>query len=249
MTTEVSKVTACFIDHQGLYLPLAQKLAESYKRVIYTDPCEQAFPKVNQAVIGDGFGNIDRVERFWSQKKDIDLLIFPDSQGVELQKELVSQGFPVWGSFDGQRLEMSREYFHKTLANVGLEVPTFVTVVGLTNLRETLRDQKEKYIKISKFRGTIETFHWRSWADDSNVLDLWAVKLGGVADLIPFLVCDEIKTDIEIGGDTYVIGDQFPSHTMDGTEYKDKAYFGAFKPIGEMPEETQQVMEAFAQIG
>ena len=245
---EVSQVTAAFVDHGGLYLPLALKLGESYKRLLYVDPCEVAFPKVNQAVIGDGFETIEQVNSFWPHKKEIDLFIFPDSQGGELQRELSTQGFPVWGSFEAEKLELSREYFHKILKDVGLEVPTFERVKGISGLREHVRDKQEKYIKISKFRGSLETFHWRSWADDSNVLDLWSVRFGGVADKIPFLVFDEIPTDIEIGGDTYNILGQWPNVMCDGTEAKDKGYIGAFKEMRDMPEQTQTVMDAFGPV-
>jgi hypothetical protein len=245
---ELSQITACFIDHQGLYLPLAIKLAESYSRIIYTDPCESAFPKVNQSVIGDGFDKIDRVESFWPHKEDIDIFIFPDSQGGPLQWELKSQGFPVWGSFSAETIEQSREKFHKLLEQVGLQVPKFEPVVGIANLRKFLRDKEDKYIKISKYRGTQETMHWRSYADDEVWLDCMANKLGGVKDLMRFLVFDSIDTDLEIGADTYRSGGKIPTSMLDGYEWKDKGYFASFKPINEMPEQTINVLESFEPI-
>src|SRR5579859_2953548 len=193
--TSIGDITACFVDHEGLYLPLAQKLSESYKRVLYFYPKEIGFPTVNDAVIGDSFPSDERLERiddFWAIKKEIDLFIFPDSQGGGLQNELVEQGFPVWGSRDSIDLEQSREKFHKTLDRLGLECAPFERIVGVTALGEHLKDKEDKYIKISKFRGSLETFHWRSWDDDSSTLDWWRVKFGGVKDLIPFLVFDAI---------------------------------------------------------
>ena len=143
---------------------------------------------------------------------------------------------------------MSRERFHKVLTEVGLEVPKFERVVGLTALRDHLRGETDKYIKISRFRGSLETFHWRSWDDDAPILDCWSIRFGGVADLIPFLVFDVIDTDLEIGGDTYCIDGKFPTHVLDGTEFKDKGYFAAFKPIAEMPDQTMAVLDAFGPV-
>lgn len=245
---DVKQLTAAFADHGGLYLPLAQKLAQSYKRVIYFDPCEKAFPKINDAVIGDGFDNIERVDNFWQFKDEINLFVFPDSQGVGLQKELASQGFPVWGSFDSETIEQSREKFHRILGQVGLEVPKFERIVGLTALRDHLKDEDDKYIKISKYRGSLETCHFRSMDEDAGMLDLWAVKFGGVKDQIAFLVFDAIETNLEIGGDTYNIGGQWPQAMFDGFEYKDKGYFAAWKKFEDMPDHTKAVMEAFGPV-
>lgn len=245
---ELSQITACFVDHGGLYLPLALKFAQSYKRVIYHDPCEKAFPKINESIIGDGYPKVERVRSFWDYKQDIDLFVFPDSQGEALQAELASQGFPVWGSSSAERLEQSRECFHRMLARVGLEVPDFQKVVGLTALREHLKDKTDKYIKISRYRGSLETFHWRSMDEDAPELDLWAVKFGGAKDLITFLVCDAIDTDLEIGGDTYNIVGEWPDFMLDAYEWKDKGYFGTWKKRTEMPEQTQAVLDAFGPI-
>lgn len=245
---ELKKITACYVDHGGLYLPLARKLSESYGRVLYYDPCEHAFPKVNHALIGDGYPGLERVDSFWDELSSIDLFVFPDSQGQQLQRHLSEMGKPVWGSRSAEDLEMSREEFHRVLGRVGLEVPKFERIIGTGRLAEYLRDKKDKFIKISKYRGSLETCHWRSWEDDAVLIDSLAVKFGGIKEHIPFLVFDAIETDIELGGDTYSIDGAFPDAMMDGFEWKDKGYFGAFKPMSEMPEQTMEVIQAFAPI-
>lgn len=244
----MKNVTACFIDHGGLYLPLALKLSQTYGQVLYQDPCEKAFPKINDAMIGDGFPNLEKVESFWSRTRDIDLFVFPDSQGSALQEKLTLMGYPVWGAFGAEKLEMERELFHDTLDEVGLQVPNYERVVGIENLRRHLRDKEDKYIKISKYRGSLETFHWRSWDDDEMMLNVLSVRFGGAKDLVPFLVFDAIETELELGADTYCIGGNFPGFLMDGFEWKDKGYFGAFKSRSEVPSQTQDVLNAFGPI-
>lgn len=240
--------TLCFVDHEGLYIPLARKLADSFD-VLYYDPCEQAFPTFEAAAIGDGFEGMRKIRGIWRHKREIDFFVFPDSQGWDLQEELSDQGFPVWGSSRGERLEMDREWFHEQLGEAGLQVPKFTRIEGLSELEEYLRDKEDKYIKINRYRGSIETYHWISMEEGGyQKICSWRLKFGDIAEVVPFFVFEPIKTDLEIGGDTYNVKSEFPSHMLDGTEWKDKAYFGAFKPVEEMPEQTQAVMQAFGPI-
>lgn len=248
---EIGSITAGFVDHEGIYYALAEKLSQSYERVIYWDPTEEAFDTVNQAVIGDSHPQdkrLDRVEDIWLRKNEIDLWIFPDSKSAGMQLELVSQGKPVWGSRSASVLEQSRETFLNVLESLGFEVPKFKKVIGVEKLREYLKPRENQIIKISRFRGTMETKKWRNWDEDEAWLDLMAVRLGGVKNIWPFFVFESIDTPLELGGDTYHVRGAFPKKMVDGFECKDKAYFGAFKPVADMPPQTQAVMQAFSPI-
>lgn len=249
----INEIRACFIDHGGLYLPWASRLSQAYKQVLYYDPNEEAFERINESMIGDSFPENERLEKIddlWIRKKDIDLFIFPDSnlKSVGIQAELQSQGYPVWGSFRAAYLEQSREAFIKVLQSLGLEVPPYKRIVGVTALRNYLKGEENQIIKISRYRRTMETCKWRSWDDDEGWLDQKAVDLGGVKDLVPFLVFESIDTPIEIGADTFCIDGQFPDWVLDGTETKDRSYFGAFKPRTELPPQSQAVLELIAPV-
>ena len=248
---EISQITAAFCDHEGIYYALAEKLSKSYKRVLYWDPTEEAFDTVNQAVIGDSHPEnekLERVDDILLRKREVDLWIFPDSKGAGMQQDLIEQGKAVWGSRRSIFLEHSRETFLKVLEDIGFEVPRFKRVIGMTALREYLKPRDNQIVKISRFRGTMETKKWRSWDDDEAWLDLMAVKLGGVKNIWPFLVFESIDTPLELGGDTYCVRGQFPDRMMDGYEFKDKGYFGAFKSTADLPAQTQAVLEAFSSI-
>jgi len=244
---KIEDITACVIDH-GLYIPLARKLAQSYKRVLYHTPWERGFPTVNDCCLGEGFGDIERCDDFWEVKDEIDLFIFPDILHSGLQAELRNQGFPVWGSGYGQEIEMDRLKFLKMLQLTNLPMPKLVEVRGITALRDHLKDEEDKYIKISKYRGTMETWHWRNWELDSGTLDILAVHFGSVRELIRFLVFDAINSDIEVGVDTYCIDGEFPSHVMEAYEWKDKSAFGVFKPIDETAPAIQEVLHNFGPL-
>lgn len=244
---EVSDVTFCVAD-TGLFLPLAHCLAEQSKRVIDWSHDRRAFPSVKQACIGDGFDNIERVKDFWPLVNEIDAFVFPDGGQGALQQHLIDLGKLVWGSRNGDILELDREYFLNLLGEVGLEVPKFKAVVGWSNLCAHLRELEDKYIKISEYRGDMETTHWRSWEMDEQWLYWLAIQFGSLKEKIRFLVFDNIETDLEIGGDTYCVNGQWPSLMLNGIEGKDKCYFSAVSKRDEMPEQIQEIIEAMGPV-
>jgi hypothetical protein len=245
--SDISSKT-CLVFGHGLELPVAERLARDFKRVLYFSEWEEGFSTINKAVIGDGIDNLERCYDFWSVKNEIDLWCFPDIGHSGLQLELEKQGFRVWGSRKADQLETNRQLFLRTLKELGLDVPKFQICNGITELREVLKDKEDCFIKISKYRGSLETKHWRNWRLDENLLDLWAVRFGAVREKIAFLVFDNIDTPLEIGGDTYCIDGQWPDLMLHGIEWKDQAYFASVTPKQEMPEQIQTVLEAFGPL-
>jgi hypothetical protein len=245
---ELKDVVALVHDHGLFLVPLAQKLAESCKHVYVTSPWETGFSTLNAAILGDGYDNIDRVDDLWAVKGEVDLFCFPDIQHAGLQLELESQGKAVWGARRGDRQELLRELFLKTLADLGLEVPPHAVRVGLTELGKYLKEKEDCFIKISKYRGSLETTHWRSWALDKELLALWAVRFGPAGEHIRFLVFDKIDTPLEIGGDTYCVDGRWPGQMLHGIEWKDESYFAAVTEREAMPEQIQEVMAAFGPV-
>jgi hypothetical protein len=241
----VSDLTVCVID-SGLLLPVAQRLARSVKRVLYFSPSGEAFPTINKRIVGDGYADIERVKGMWAVKNDVDLWVVPDINQSDIQIELESQGRKVWGSRGGDSLEIYRELFHRKLAELGLDVPKFKIIRGMTALKAHLKDKENKFLKISEYRGSMETFHWRSWAVDEGMLDVLSVRFGPTKEIIPFLVFDPIETDLEIGGDCYNVDGQWPKLMLHGIEAKDAGYFSAVTPFDEMPACLVEIMEAFS---
>lgn len=244
---DVKDITCLFIDHT-LFLPLALRLGQTYKRVLYSTPWEKAFPLVEDCVIGDGFEEVERCDDYWQavDNGEVDLVVCPDVMHAGLQLHFEKLGIPVWGSRKGDALEMNRDKFLRVLKDVGLDVPPYERVVGTTALADHLRDKEDVYIKISKYRGTTETKHFRSWALDQTLIYKLAIKFGPCREQIPFLVFYAIDTDIELGGDTYGVDGLWPSIMLQGYEWKDKGYFSAVTDKEKMPEDVLNVLEAFS---
>lgn len=245
---DVKDITVCVSDC-GLFIPAAQKLAETCKRVLYQHPpAIQGFPSINQSIVGDGFGNVECVEEFWPELNEIDLFVFPDIGQGKLQLYLESIGKAVWGSRDADLIESNREKFLRVLEQVGLKVPRHETVVGLSALRKHLKSKKDKYVKISKYRRDMETYHWRDYETDSAWLDLMSVKLGYAKEHVHFLVFDPIDAAVEVGADTYCVDGKFPNLMLHADESKDRAYIGAVTLKEDMPDLIQEVMEKMSPV-
>lgn len=248
--SELSPITACVCDSdRSLFLPLAMHLARSrqFKRVLYHTDAQRSFPTVGECSLGSGFEGFDRVDDFWlpKVKNDIELFIFPDISRAGTQLELESQGKIVWGSRQGDTYEIWRELFHKTLEKIGLEPPDNHVCQGLDELWEFLGDKENVWIKVSRVRGTHETTKFRNMRLDEGLLYRWGMKYGPLLNKIRFIVCFEIPTELEIGADTYSIDGKWPSLMLHGLEKKDRAYFSAVTERDKMPDQIQEILDAF----
>lgn len=242
-----SEVVACVCDH-GRFLHMARRLARDMAKVYYWSPTERDCPLIREMAVGYGFEDIERITNLWAVKDECDLFVFPDVGFSGLQRELISQDFPVWGARNGDRLETNRGLFLDILKDTSLPVPTYVEVLGLTELRVFLKDAEDKYIKISKYRGDWETLHWTNWREMEGTLDSYAVRFGPLKDLITFYVFEPIDTQIEDGVDAYFVDGQWPKTVLKGMECKDKAYLGTMQKFEDIPEEVRVVNEIFGPI-
>lgn len=244
---EISDCTV-LVEDTGLFLPMALRMAEKAKRVIYHNPDCRSFPSVKQGCIGDGFENVERVHDFWPYLKEIDLAAFPDCAQAGLQRHLEQEGIAVWGSRGGIELEMKRHKFMDVLKEVRLEVPPFQSFIGLGNLSEYLETAEDCYIKLSRYRGDMETKHWRNWTMDAGWLMEKQLCMGPISRHLEFLVFDKIDTPLEIGADLYCVDGQYPSIMLNGVEGKDKCYMASVTNFDKMPKEIQHILRAIGPV-
>lgn len=246
--TDLSGKTALAVDG-GLFLELAIRLSKNgFGRVLYKCDITQPFPKVHESVVGDGFESIEVTSDIWAVKDEVDVFVFPDCSNPGLQRELRQQGKAVWGSGDGVFLEWNRRSFLERISELGLPVPEYEVVNGLANLRTHLHDLTDQYIKISRYRGNGETWHWIDRQTSFGELDRLAIEYGGVAENVQFLVFPSLECVSEWGYDGYFCGGRFPSHSMHGLECKDKSYIGAFVSQHDLPEQIRHVNEVMTPV-
>jgi hypothetical protein len=232
----------------GLFFSFAQRLAAGGAEVSYWTPNDSPFPTINGAVIGDGFDNITRVRDVWDHL-DVDVVAFPDVGMTGLQTYLENHDVAVWGSRTGSDLELKREWFNQTLEVLGLKVPPHKIIIGLDALRPFLQGRDgDCYVKISRFRGMMETFHHVDYGISLPWLDQLAVRAGPLQNRIRFIVYDPIETKIETGLDTLIIDGVAPTVAIQGIERKDKAYAGVVTGWLDLPKELTDIVEQFMPI-
>jgi len=246
---DVSDVVACIVDY-GTFISLAEKLAETYKKVYYHSPFQEEYLDARKCVIGDGIQSVERLDEWMDPEKikEIDLFIFPDIGYGGEQRLLRSMGKAVWGSMGASDLELYRTRFLKVLKDLDLPVVNYVTKQGLTNLSNHLRTVKNKWIKINRFRANMETWKHIDYDHSVRELERMAIEFGGVKERVTFVVQDEIDTEIEIGYDGWSIGGRFPSKTFQGYEKKNELYLGCWLEYENLPEEVRFVNGMFAPV-
>jgi len=244
-----SEVTALFIDH-GLFISQALRLAQTFKKVYCYTPWETAFPKMT-SMIGYGYDELELVDSIFGPHFDeIDIFIFPDINSGPLQQYLVDQGKIVWGCRLGECLELDREGMKDILKALDLPVGKFEHIKGMDNLRSYLKEKKNVYVKINKWRGTFETFKSENYNQVEPKLDEVEHKLGPLKHIIEFTVEDQLEEPnmFEGGTDGFVIDGEYPSQLMSGIEVKDLAYVGVFTKYAEIPEPIRRFNDRMKKV-
>lgn len=243
VTADLSKHSALCLDH-GYFIELAFRLAREggFGKVYYCKPWEDALSKIDGAVIGDGFSEIERVSEPWGliDAGKVDCVVFPDVHHAEMQAHIESLQVPVWGSRAADRLELHKIAFKKLQAKLGMNYPEYDVITGLDDLRQYCRDFKDRWIKISpQYRGNRETFHHDDYESSRETLDGMGVEFGILQNLIKFVCEHPLDSEIEGGLDTYIIDGKHPAYAVSGFEKKDYSYFASVLKWEDIPEEIR----------
>ena len=259
MATNLSnKKILCFDN--GAFFEICLKLADYYKEVLYYVPWDYTgFPKPDKARIGSEWVNgkmldtfdgkpFRKVEDFWVALQEADIVFFTDCYNGHMMEHLREMGYPVCGSGAGQIIELDRWQAMKEFKEQGMDVGNVIKITGLTKLTEHLKGVKDKWIKISKYRKLVETFHHESLELSMPILDKMSWELGSTKETIEFLVCDPIDAIVEEGIDIFCVDGKYPSNTLAGTEVKDKAYYGEIMSYDKLSKGIQKTTNQISPI-
>lgn len=231
---------ALVVDN-GLFVSFAQTLSREFKSVLYWTPWWSAFPKSNDRLIGQGVPGIERVNELFDVMDRADIVIFPDVYMGDLQVHLEEHGKRVWGGRYGEELELDRWGLKKFLAKVGLPVPPAERMIGTKKLREYLKENDDKWVKVSLVRGDFETRYASNYRLIEPWLDHLEHKLGAKKFIEEFIVEDSINPAVEIGYDGFTVDGKWPETAIFGVEIKDQGYIGVVRPYAELPEPVRDV--------
>lgn len=226
-----------FYDH-GLFTDFALKLSDWFEVFYYTPWDSQAFPSPNNSFVGSGFPQMERVKDFWRVMPEMDYFFFADIYSGGLQDHLRLLGKKVFGSGRGDSLEILRWRTRKLMASLQMPVNKAVRVIGTKELREFLKANDNRYVKVSAYRGLCETFRADSYQLIEPLIDEIEDQLGGLKYELPFIVEEPIDAVVETGYDGFTIDGQFPEKALFGVEVKDCGYLGHFTDASQTPDEV-----------
>lgn len=233
MSGPADKVALVY-DH-GVYLAFAQTLAQGFGEVRYCTNWRSFNSKSSKALTGEGMPGVHRVDSFWDNLVDADVVVFPFLGDADLQHYLAEQGYKVWGNRRAELLELDREGFQRLVQMMDLDVADTDRIEGMDALRDYMQDPEndDRYLKASFFRGDFETFHHKNWKLSEQWYDEKRLHLGPYGQEIVILSQEKL-TGWEPGWDAYTVDGQFPREPMWGVEGKNKWYAGTYE---KMPEE------------
>ena len=227
---------ACVIT-DGLFLPLATRLARDFGKVYFYSTWEKGSPFFKDGNLGVGLEGVERENYPLSligTKNEPNLWVFPDISENDLQGHLRSIGKRIWGSGRGHMIENDRWLLKETLDKAGLPVIYTRLVKGVDALRKILEEEEDLFIKVSTWRGDTETREHKSWAQTQFWWFDMCKDLGPLCNSMEFLVEWPIEDATEVGVDGIIIDGTVIHPMMIGYEIKDSAYFG--KVVEEPPE-------------
>ena len=229
---KTSEVTVLVVDN-GLFVDFSVKISSQFKRLYYWTPSlEDDFADIKKALLGYGLEDegLHRIIDMWSESEgdysfnDIDLFIFFDASFAGLQRHLISIGKTVWGNRYASNLENYRWQTKELMIEADMPVNPTERIVGMKALKEYLKGKKDLYIKISTWRFGFETFKYVDEKQSAPRLAEIEYNFGEASELIEFIIETPIKSECEVGMDTYCIDGKYPKHNAIGYEVKDLAY-------------------------
>lgn len=243
------KLNICIVDNIGsTYLPAAISLSRYFNKTYYYSVVQNPFPRLCLEVPGVGYDEIIVINEFWNHINQFDIVIFVDIYFSDWGKALRDMGKLVFGGTDAEELENDRKLFKEELKNAVLPVAPTTYIKGVNNLKEYLKDKKDKWIKISYYRGEGETFHHINLEQSTLMLDNMLYSLGPIESEIEFLVEDPIISVCEAGYDGWTINGKFSDNSICGFEIKNACYVGKRTTYKELPEPVKYVNDRFSKI-
>ena len=244
-----SMKTICVVDNiGGSYVNVAMELNNFFEKVYYHSVNQNPFPMKSMSSIGIGYDDIERIDDFWSNIDLFDIIIFPDIYFKDWGYRLRVLGKQVWGGCPSEELETDRKLFKEELQSVGLSIAPTEYIIGIDDLIDKLKTRTDVWLKISYFRGQMETYHHINMNQSSIWLENLKVSLGPLGKSQEFIIETPIESIAEVGFDGYTINGILPNECIWGIETKDCAYIAKHCPIIELPQPILEVNSKFEPV-
>lgn len=244
---DLSSKSALVIDN-GLFIEFAIRISKDFGKVYYTSPWRNGFPRRLNTQVGSGIEGITRVDNERDYIDKVDIIIFPDIYYSDWQEELRARGKRVWGLGGAEYLESDRWKTKYIMETLGMPVPESYLITGLDALKSFLKENEDYWVKVSKYRGEMETFHSPKYFIVEPKINELEMTLGDMKKDQEFIVEKSINDAVELGYDGWTIDGYYPSVGMWGYEIKDMGYIGKIGDYSTFPEQIRYVNEKISPI-
>jgi len=233
--------SALVIDN-GLFPDVARHLAKSYD-VRYFSTWGNSFPLSREQAVGLGIPGVERVnEPIRALMDKPDLVVVPDLYLTDYEMLARKAGIPTIGAGDAAQLETDRWHLKEFLTEHDLDVIMSVEIEGIEHVKDYLKEHPDTYIKVSVFRGDMETRSARDWLTEYDDLKS---RLGPLGAKMRFIIEDAIPDAFEIGIDGWWCDGALAEPFVVGAETKDSRYWGyVCESTKRLPKEVQKVVVA-----
>lgn len=244
-----SKLNICVVDNiGGCYLPSAIKLSQYFNKTYYYSVSQNPFPRLSTEMVGVGYEQIIVINEFWNKLDLFDLIIFTDIYFNDWGQALRKMGKLVFGGTDGEFLETNRKLFKDELKKAGMPIATTTYIKGVKNLKSYLSDKKDKWVKISYYRGEQETFHFIDASHNETTFIEMLYTMGPLESELEFSIEDPITSVCESGFDGWTINGQFTDNCIYGFEIKNAGYVGKKTTKKDLPAPVRECNEKFGPV-
>jgi hypothetical protein len=237
--------SALVID-SGLFPDVARHLSKAYD-VRYFSSWANAFPKAREQAVALGIPGIERVNEPIREMltKPPDLVVVPDLYLNDYEMAARKLGIPTIGAGDANQLETDRWHLKEFLVEHDLDVIKSVEIEGIDYVKDYVEKNPETFVKVSVFRGDMETRSARDWLTEYNDL---RSRLGPLGQKMRFIVEDAIPDAREIGVDCWWCDGEIVEPFLVGAETKDARYWGyVCDSVKKLPKETQRIVKALGE--
>ena len=235
------------IMDNGLFVSLAVTLAKDFGKVWYSKPTMgEAFPTSNSMLVGKGLPGVEVPNDYHDVLDKASLIVCPDVYFAGFQRYMERLGKRVWGARRAEELELERLATKRFMEELGIPVVPYESVIGLDALWDYLKTHKDRWVKISKTRGDVETFPSLNFTLIEGELNRLSSVLGAKQKKMEFVVEENLKDTIELAIDWYTVDGQIPESGMVGIEAKNKSYMGVWEDRDEMLPELLKPYELLA---
>lgn len=240
----VGKQLKVLIWDTGISFTHALRMAEDRHIVKYYTPWQTSYPKFEDFAPGLGFKSVglEKVLEFFPYVDESDLIVCFDVGAGALLDYLRSKGKIVFGSsLKGDKLENDREFVRKLQEKIGLAVQPTEVIKGIPKLREYLKKNPDKYVKLNIFRSDMESFFAKNYEEVEGYLDHLEVALGPHNETYNFMVEDKIEGS-EPGFDMFHNGKEWIKPMLWGIEQSKESYVGVY--MDELPKPLMEIANA-----